>query len=120
LRCLFEDYAFDTDRRELHRGPAVVSVAPLVFDLLEYLIRNRQSPCEYARMTGYRRKFTAAGSFAMAAQDERRPSRTAKSCGPDAPTLASSFAEVSARRRWQTSPDGIRYSGRQSLPVVSA
>src|ERR1700736_2782528 len=27
-----------------------------------------------------------------------------KSCGPDAPTLASSFAEVSARRRWQTSP----------------
>jgi hypothetical protein len=30
--------------------------------------------------------------------------RTAKSCGPDAPTLASSFAEVSARRRWQESP----------------
>ena len=41
LRYLFEDYAFDTDRRELHRGPAVVSVAPLAFDLLEYLIRNR-------------------------------------------------------------------------------
>jgi hypothetical protein len=30
--------------------------------------------------------------------------RTAKSCGPDAPTLASSVAEVSARRRWQESP----------------
>jgi hypothetical protein len=30
--------------------------------------------------------------------------RTAKSCGPGAPTLASSFAEVSAGRRWQTSP----------------
>ena len=29
--------------------------------------------------------------------------RTAKSCGSDAPTLASSFA-VNARRRWQTSP----------------
>src|SRR5213595_3282992 len=29
--------------------------------------------------------------------------RTAKSCGSDAPTLASSFA-VDARRRWQTSP----------------
>jgi TolB-like protein len=42
LRYLFEDYAFDTDRRELHRGPAVVSVAPLAFDLLEYLIRNRE------------------------------------------------------------------------------
>jgi TolB-like protein len=42
LRYLFEDYAFDTDRRELHRGPTVVSVAPLAFDLLEYLIRNRE------------------------------------------------------------------------------
>ena len=30
--------------------------------------------------------------------------RTAKSCGPDAPTLASSFVEVTARRRWQESP----------------
>ena len=30
--------------------------------------------------------------------------RTAKPCGPDAPTLVSSFAEVSARRRWQESP----------------
>ncbi len=33
------------------------------------------------------------------------PKRTAKSCGPDAPTLVSSFAEaISARRRWQESP----------------
>jgi hypothetical protein len=30
--------------------------------------------------------------------------RTAKSCGPDAPTLASSFADFSAQRRWQESP----------------
>jgi len=42
LRYLFEEYAFDTDRRELHRGPDVVSVAPQVFDLLDYLIRNRE------------------------------------------------------------------------------
>jgi hypothetical protein len=41
---------------------------------------------------------------ALVLQDERRMKRTAKSCGPDAPTLASSFAEQSARRRWQTSP----------------
>src|ERR1700735_5260747 len=38
------------------------------------------------------------------AKDESADLRTAKSCGPDAPTLASSVAEVSARRRWQTSP----------------
>jgi adenylate cyclase len=36
LRYLFEEYAFDTDRRELHRGADVVSVAPQVFDLLDY------------------------------------------------------------------------------------
>jgi TolB-like protein len=42
LRYLFEEYAFDTDRRELHRGAEVVSIAPQVFDLLDYLIRNRE------------------------------------------------------------------------------
>jgi adenylate cyclase len=42
LRYLFEEYAFDTNRRELHRGADVVSVAPQVFDLLDYLIRNRE------------------------------------------------------------------------------
>ena len=42
MRYLFEDYAFDTVRRELHRGDDIVSVAPQVFDLLDYLIRNRE------------------------------------------------------------------------------
>ena len=42
LRYLFEDYAFDTDRRELHRGARCRLVAPQVFDLLDYLIRNRE------------------------------------------------------------------------------
>ena len=38
------------------------------------------------------------------ATDESVTLRTAKSCGPDAPTLASSFVESSAKRRWQKSP----------------
>jgi DNA-binding winged helix-turn-helix (wHTH) protein len=42
LRYLFEEYAFDTDRRELRRGADVIPVAPQVFDLLDYLIRNRE------------------------------------------------------------------------------
>ena len=42
MRYLFEEYAFDTDRRELHRGADIVSVAPQVFDLLDYLIRHRE------------------------------------------------------------------------------
>jgi pimeloyl-ACP methyl ester carboxylesterase/DNA-binding winged helix-turn-helix (wHTH) protein len=37
----FEGYVLDTDRRELRRGTALLPVAPQVFDLIEYLIRNR-------------------------------------------------------------------------------
>jgi adenylate cyclase len=42
LRYLFEDYALDTDRRELRRGADLVALAPQVFDLLQYLIQNRE------------------------------------------------------------------------------
>ena len=41
MRYFFDDYALDTDRRELQRGTDVVPTAPQVFDLLEYLIHNR-------------------------------------------------------------------------------
>jgi TolB-like protein/Flp pilus assembly protein TadD len=41
LRYLFEEYALDVDLRELCRGQVVMSVAPQVFDLIEYLIRKR-------------------------------------------------------------------------------
>ena len=42
MRYLFDDYTFDTERRELHRGVDAVSISPQVFDLLDYLIRNRE------------------------------------------------------------------------------
>jgi TolB-like protein len=38
----FENFTLDTDRRELRRGPVLVTMTPQVFDLLEYLIRNRE------------------------------------------------------------------------------
>ena len=38
----FEDFSLDTARRELRRSAALVALQPLVFDLLEYLIRNRE------------------------------------------------------------------------------
>jgi TolB-like protein/tetratricopeptide (TPR) repeat protein len=41
LRYLFEDFALDAKKRELHRGPDAVSIGPQAFDLLVYLIRNR-------------------------------------------------------------------------------
>jgi adenylate cyclase len=42
LLYVFEDFVLDTDKRELRRGANVVSVAPQVFDVLDYLIRNRE------------------------------------------------------------------------------
>ena len=42
MRYLFEDYALDTDRRELRRAGDVLPIAPQVFDLLVFLIRNRE------------------------------------------------------------------------------
>jgi TolB-like protein len=41
MRFLFRDYSLDTDRRELRRGLSQIPVEPQVFDLLEFLIRNR-------------------------------------------------------------------------------
>jgi adenylate cyclase len=38
----FEDFSLDTARRELRRGGVLVSLQPQVFDLLEFLIRNRE------------------------------------------------------------------------------
>ena len=42
MRYLFEDCVLDTDRRELRRGTRLVPVEPQVFDLLVYLVRNRE------------------------------------------------------------------------------
>jgi adenylate cyclase len=42
MRYCFESCVLDTDRRELRRGANVVAVAPQVFDLIAFLVRNRQ------------------------------------------------------------------------------
>ena len=42
LRYFFEDCSLDTARRELRRGTDVIAIAPKVFDLLDYLIGNRE------------------------------------------------------------------------------
>lgn len=41
MAFLFGDYVLDVERRELRREQALVSVEPQVFDLLVYLLRNR-------------------------------------------------------------------------------
>ena len=42
MRFLFEDYALDTEQRELRRGNTLVAVEPKVFDLLAYVIEQRE------------------------------------------------------------------------------
>jgi len=41
VQFVFDDHVLDIDRRELRRGSAAIAVEPQVFDLLVYLIRNR-------------------------------------------------------------------------------
>jgi TolB-like protein/Tfp pilus assembly protein PilF len=41
MQFLFTDYTLDTDRRELRRGSQPIAVEPQVFDLLVYLMHNR-------------------------------------------------------------------------------
>jgi TolB-like protein len=38
---IFSEHSLDTDRRELHRGNEAVALEPQVFDLLVYLVENR-------------------------------------------------------------------------------
>jgi TolB-like protein/Tfp pilus assembly protein PilF len=42
VQFLFEDHALDIDRRELRRGAQQIPVEPQVFDLLVYLVQNRE------------------------------------------------------------------------------
>lgn len=41
VRFLFENYCLDAERRELTCGAQLVAIGPKVFDLLLYLVRNR-------------------------------------------------------------------------------
>src|ERR1700716_848616 len=42
MQFLFADYILDTNRRKLRRGCAQIAVEPQVFDLLTYLMQNRE------------------------------------------------------------------------------
>lgn len=41
MQFLFDDFVLDPDRRELTRGSQAIDVGPQVFDLLLYLVQNR-------------------------------------------------------------------------------
>src|ERR1700676_906430 len=76
-----------------------IDLAPKSNPYLRYPAPLKRGVCAIVTDVGCGMRWTRA----MSATTDVDP-RTAKSCGPDAPTLVSSFAEVSARRRWQESP----------------
>ena len=41
MQFAFGDYVLDSGRRELRRGPVPIALEPQVFDLLLYLVQNR-------------------------------------------------------------------------------
>src|SRR6202035_3983776 len=41
MQFIFDNHRLDTERRELHRGSERIAVEPQVFDLLIYLLQNR-------------------------------------------------------------------------------
>ena len=41
MQFRFDDQLIDTDRRELRRGGSLMALEPQVFDLLVYLVQNR-------------------------------------------------------------------------------
>jgi DNA-binding winged helix-turn-helix (wHTH) protein/pimeloyl-ACP methyl ester carboxylesterase len=41
VQFLFGDHSLDIDRRELRRGSALIAIEPQVFDILVYLVQNR-------------------------------------------------------------------------------
>ena len=42
MQFLFANHTLDTDRRELRRGGTPIDVEPQVFDVLTYLLENRE------------------------------------------------------------------------------
>jgi TolB-like protein/Tfp pilus assembly protein PilF len=42
VQFFFADHTLDTDRRELRRGGELIAVQPQVFDIITYLLQNRQ------------------------------------------------------------------------------
>jgi hypothetical protein len=59
LQFGFGDHVLDVDRRELRRGAELIALEPQVFDLLVYLVQNRDRVV--SRTTSWRRS-GAAGS----------------------------------------------------------
>ena len=59
MKFIFAEHVLDLDRRELWRGGELIALEPQVFDLLVYLVRNRD---HVVAKTIFWRRSGAAGS----------------------------------------------------------
>src|ERR1700676_616007 len=83
----------------IRRRAASLILPAQINDIFRYLVPTKRGVA-HRHDVGCGRRWTRA----MSATNDIDP-RTAKSCGPDIPTLISSLAKTfSARRRWQESP----------------
>ena len=87
-----KSYFIEPDQRDLGRPVPWPKIFRLTRRANQWLHSPRPVPSEgrFANVTDVRRDAVDA----VAALDGRGKSRTAKSCGPDTPTLVSSFAEA--------------------------
>src|SRR5258707_8067210 len=93
MRFLFENYRLDADRHELTCGSELIAIGPKVFDLLLYLVQNRNqvaliNECRILALYGPSLRSTSAferdafiataTGFATILPNRERPSTTAR------------------------------------------
>jgi DNA-binding response OmpR family regulator len=71
----FENFVLDPARRELRRGSALIAVQPQVFDLLEYLITNRDRVVSKDVRSRHLTRIEASAARGLSVQSARRRAR---------------------------------------------
>ncbi len=106
MQCFSADHTLVTDLRELRRGVTPIAVGPQVFDLLAYLVQNRDRGVSkddlFASVWGGRivADSTLAGQLPL--RDEGARERFFGSLAPRGPGLALlADRRLSLKRAWQ-------------------
>ena len=79
MQFLFADHTLDTDTRELRRGDRPIAVEPQVFDVLTYLLQNRERVVSKGDLFAsvWRGRTVADSTLASPSTPPARPSVTA-------------------------------------------
>ena len=86
MEFIFDNHTLDTERRELLRGGAAIAVQPQVFDLLAYLMQNRERVVSkddliaLARQRGHRSRRSSRARVFAASSRPISPQQMPMSC----------------------------------------